>query len=237
MILIGLAGCATESHPTTAAPHPGSSAVTAPTSGDSAVASDGSCHSRGGLPDPVCTPGESDGRVSQDSIRSICVPGWSASARPPVGVTEPIKRERVQAYGVDAPLSTVELDHLEPVSLGGASTVANLWPEPWDGPEGAGTFVVVCGLLYAVAYSVGYTYRRCPQEGFSSTFRGRCSTTTPPPRVPRPCCRPGKDNHLRWGNRAKQPGVSAGERSSSTVSTRPAGPVSITRNRTGVRMR
>ncbi len=43
----------------------------------------------------------------------------------------------MRAYGVDAPLSTVELDHLEPVSLGGASTVANLWPETWDGPEGA----------------------------------------------------------------------------------------------------
>jgi len=54
----------------------------------------------------------------------------------PVSVTEPIKRERVQAYGLSAPLSTVELDHLEPVSLGGTSTVANLWPEKWFCPCG-----------------------------------------------------------------------------------------------------
>lgn len=27
--------------------------------------------------------------------------------------------------------------HLEPISLGGATTVANLWPEKWDGPDGA----------------------------------------------------------------------------------------------------
>jgi len=130
VILIGLAGCATEPHPTRAASPPEPSAGTAHTSDGSGVAPAGSCHSRGGLPDPVSTPGESDGRVSQDTIHTtICVPGWSATARPPVGVTEPIKKERVRAYGVAAPLSTVELDHLEPVSLGGASTVANLWPE------------------------------------------------------------------------------------------------------------
>jgi len=99
----------------------------------------GSCHYRGGLPDPVCTPGgDPDPRVSQATIRTtICVPGWSASVRPPVSVTEPIKRERMRAYGVNAPLSTVELDHALPVSLGGLTTVQNLWPQSWDGPEGA----------------------------------------------------------------------------------------------------
>ncbi len=98
----------------------------------------GSCHYRGPLPDPTCTPGESDDGVSQATIQTtICVPGWSAKARPPVQVTEPIKRERMRAYGISAALSTVELDHAEPISLGGASTVANLWPQPWDGPEGA----------------------------------------------------------------------------------------------------
>ncbi len=52
-------------------------------------------------------------------------------------MTEPIKKERVRAYGVTSPLSTVELDHLGPVSLGGLTNSANLWPENWDGPEGA----------------------------------------------------------------------------------------------------
>lgn len=41
------------------------------------------------------------------------------------------------AYDIAAPLSDYELDHLIPLELGGASTVANLWPEPWADPRGA----------------------------------------------------------------------------------------------------
>jgi hypothetical protein len=41
------------------------------------------------------------------------------------------------AYDIAAPLSDHELDHLIPLELGGASTVANLWPEPWADPRGA----------------------------------------------------------------------------------------------------
>ena len=43
----------------------------------------------------------------------------------------------MQAYGLSEPLSLVELDHLVPLSLGGLSAVANLWPEEWDGANGA----------------------------------------------------------------------------------------------------
>jgi hypothetical protein len=92
---------------------------------------------------PGCPPGPClyargfDPKITQDTIQTtICIPGWSKQARPPVTVTEPIKRERVRAYGVSVPLSSVELDHLGPVSLGGLTTTANLWPENWDGPEG-----------------------------------------------------------------------------------------------------
>jgi hypothetical protein len=31
----------------------------------------------------------------------------------------------------------VELDHLVPLELGGASVAANLWPEPFGGPQNA----------------------------------------------------------------------------------------------------
>lgn len=48
-----------------------------------------------------------------------------------------IKVERVAAYAVNDPLSSYELDHLVPLELGGASSVANLWPEPWAGRRGA----------------------------------------------------------------------------------------------------
>jgi hypothetical protein len=66
--------------------------------------------------------------------------GYSASVRPPLSVSGQVKRERMKAYGFDAPLSNYELDHLVPLSLGGApSEVANLWPEALAEPHGAGS--------------------------------------------------------------------------------------------------
>lgn len=44
-----------------------------------------------------------------------------------------MKRQLMAAYGMaDTPLSAVELDHLAPLSLSGATDQANLWPQPWD---------------------------------------------------------------------------------------------------------
>lgn len=101
-----------------------------------AVAS--TCQAHDGLPDAVCTPGDRDARVTQETVGdTICVKGWAKSVRPPKNVTDQIKRERMAAYGVTGPVGTFELDHLIPIELGGASTVANLWPQPWDGPLGA----------------------------------------------------------------------------------------------------
>jgi integrase len=94
------------------------------------------CVSQSGLPDLACTPGSTDARVKQSNIAStICRRGYTATVRPSVGVTEPIKRERIAAYGVPAnQQSTVVLDHLVPLQLGGSSQdAANLWPEPTTG--------------------------------------------------------------------------------------------------------
>ncbi|MBJ7595054.1 MAG: hypothetical protein JF886_09380 [Candidatus Dormibacteraeota bacterium] len=78
------------------------------------------CHAgdNGSLPDSACTPGATDPRVSQADISStICRNGYTATVRPPASVTEPIKRDRMAAYGITAPLAQYELDHL--VSGGG----------------------------------------------------------------------------------------------------------------------
>ena len=92
------------------------------------------CVAHDGLPDSVCTPGAADPRVTPDNIsETICVKGWSRSVRPAKNITDQIKRERMMAYGDDGPAGVYELDHLIPIELGGASTVANLWPQPWDG--------------------------------------------------------------------------------------------------------
>lgn len=109
-----------------------------PLDGPITTAPAGSCHYQNGLPDPVCTPGDRDSRFTQDNIAStICAPGWSKQVRPPASVTEPIKKERMRAYGITAPAWTVELDHEIPIGIGGATSTANLWPQPWDGDAGA----------------------------------------------------------------------------------------------------
>jgi hypothetical protein len=97
------------------------------------------CSSVNGLPDPACTPGAIDSRVNQGDVKvTVCPSGYTATVRPPVSVTEPIKRAQMAAYGLQGqPLSGEELDHLIPLELGGASDVANLWPEPWAGDANA----------------------------------------------------------------------------------------------------
>jgi hypothetical protein len=97
------------------------------------------CQSHDGLPDPQCTPGATDPRVTQENIHeTICVPGYAKSVRPPVTVTNRIKKERMVAYGITGPMKEYELDHLISLELGGApDDVQNLWPEVWESPDGA----------------------------------------------------------------------------------------------------
>lgn len=91
-------------------------------------------------PDPACTPGTTNPAVTPTTIhQTICVTGWTATVRPPVSVTDRIKTERMRAYGVSGqPKSAFELDHLIPLEIGGGTAdVANLWPEPYTGTQGA----------------------------------------------------------------------------------------------------
>jgi len=59
-------------------------------------------------------PGAVDSRVTQGTISStICTRGYTQTARPPVGVTEPIEREQMAADGLQGQrLSDLEFDHL-----------------------------------------------------------------------------------------------------------------------------
>lgn len=85
------------------------------------------------IPDRKLTPGATDPRVTQATIAAtICVPGWSTRARPTLNQSRALKRAALKLYRYTGPWGDVEADHLIPISLGGASTVANLWPEPWE---------------------------------------------------------------------------------------------------------
>ena len=86
------------------------------------------------LPDPDCTPGAVDARVTQADIgATICRSGYTSSVRPPESMTEPAKYRSMDAYGATGSASRYEYDHLVPLELGGSSDVRNLWPEPNQG--------------------------------------------------------------------------------------------------------
>ncbi len=101
----------------------------------------GSCHARGrglfSLPDPHCTPGAIDPRVTQATIATtICRRGWTRRVRPPEVVTEPEKRASMAAYGDRGSPRRYEYDHLIALELGGApNDPRNLWPEPGASPN------------------------------------------------------------------------------------------------------
>jgi hypothetical protein len=110
------------------------------------VPAPGSCHlryaGRQPLPDPRCTPGAVDSAVSQANLPTTACRkgGYTASVRPPEGVTNAIKRRLLAAYGIPvADIGQYELDHLVQLSGGGSSDVRNLWPEPNVLYTGAGS--------------------------------------------------------------------------------------------------
>jgi hypothetical protein len=100
----------------------------------------GKCHSVDGLPDPKCTPGAADPRVTQDNIQTtICVTGYTAKVRPSSLYTRLLKLRQIKEYAyTDSNPADYEEDHLIPLELGGHPTdPKNLWPEPLTGPYAA----------------------------------------------------------------------------------------------------
>lgn len=94
------------------------------------------------LPNSARTPGAINPSVTQANIGgTICVSGWTATVRPPSSVTTKIKVAQLASgytYRGDTATGDYEEDHLISLELGGApSAEANLWPEPYNAPEGA----------------------------------------------------------------------------------------------------
>ena len=91
-----------------------------------------------GLP-PPSTPGEVNPAVTQEGIAStICVPGWTATVRPPASYTDALKRQQMASLGLTGSLSLYEEDHRVPLEVGGnPADPRNLWPEIWAGSRGA----------------------------------------------------------------------------------------------------
>jgi hypothetical protein len=107
------------------------------------------------LPNRARTPGAVNPSVNQANIgQTICVSGWTATIRPPASFTTRLKREQLASgytYQGDTATRDYEEDHLISLEIGGApSAEANLWPEPYNSPEGARVKDVVEGKLNAL---------------------------------------------------------------------------------------
>jgi hypothetical protein len=100
----------------------------------------GGCLSHGGRPDPACTPGALNASVNQRNIsRTICVPNWTDTIRPPTSYTNALKVKGIRDYRLrDSALGDYEEDHLIPLAVGGSPrSPKNLWPEKYAGRWGA----------------------------------------------------------------------------------------------------
>jgi hypothetical protein len=64
-------------------------------------------------------PGVLNPDVTQDTIhRTICVPGYTKTIRPPVSYTDAIKRRLMQEQHLAGRAQDYELDHLVPIEGG-----------------------------------------------------------------------------------------------------------------------
>ncbi len=105
---------------------------------------------RAGRLPPPDVPGATDPAITQGNIAAtICRPGYSRSARPPYAVTGPLKRRMMDAQHPGESMSAYELDHLIPISLGGAPLDArDLWLQPRQGQANAGDKNVLAYVLW-----------------------------------------------------------------------------------------
>lgn len=77
-------------------------------------------------------PGAFNFDVRQSTLsRTVCVPGWAASIRPPEHYTASVKDELLTSRRLPGTVSDYQLDHLVSLSLGGSPTSRlNLWMQP-----------------------------------------------------------------------------------------------------------
>jgi len=88
----------------------------------------------GQLPDPACTPGAIDPKVTQDNVsKTICVSGYTSHVR---HVTAATRRQVILAYGMDPATFHGEIDHYVSLEIGGSNDLANLWPQVGKIPNG-----------------------------------------------------------------------------------------------------
>lgn len=99
---------------------------------------------------PRETPGATNPAITQANIdTTICRPGYAMSARPAYAITGPLKRRMMDAQHPGEAMADYELDHLIPISIGGAPLDRrDLWLEPRRGPANARDKNVLAYVLW-----------------------------------------------------------------------------------------
>ena len=99
---------------------------------------------------PAGTPGAIDPRITQATIdRTICRPGYARAVRPPYPVTALLKRRLMDVQHPGGRMADYELDHLIPISLGGAPfDKRDLWLQPGRGRANAADKNVLAYVLW-----------------------------------------------------------------------------------------
>ena len=91
-------------------------------------------------PNPALTPGATDPRVTQRSIkRTVCSADYLARAQPAAVYVERVKARQILRYKyADADGGSYLEDHFVPIELGGdPDAPSNMWPQPLSPTPGA----------------------------------------------------------------------------------------------------
>jgi len=99
---------------------------------------------------PRDVPGAVDPAITQGNIdATICRPGYAKSARPAYSITGPLKRRLMDQQHPGESMADYELDHLIPISIGGAPLdMKDLWLQPRGGQANAGDKNVLAYVLW-----------------------------------------------------------------------------------------
>ncbi len=145
---------------------------------------------------PSDTSGAVDPSITQANIgTTICRPGYARSVRPAFTVTEPIKRRLMDAQHRGESFADYELDHLIPISLGGALLdPRDLWLQPRRGQANAADKNVLAYVLWRLVCE-----RRVPlrtaQQAIRRDWAKAYGTYATPENVARYHFRHGQEEH------------------------------------------
>ena len=147
------------------------------------------------LPPPT-VPGAIDRHVTQANVgRTICVPGYARSARPAYAVTGPLKRRMMDALHPGEPMADYELDHLIPISIGGAPLDArDLWLQPRRGQANAGDKNVLAYVLWRLVCEHQVPLETA-QQAISHDWTKAYETYATPANVAKYHFRHGEEDH------------------------------------------